>query len=229
MTCRLLRMSTPFTYSNERNSMNTHSGLQILLLLQNFRNSSGSFLLTPMLLVSDLCSFGAVAFSVIIYWGVSRTTGYWFMANMAGGFFVNNFLKLTACVYRPWIREPSIKPPERALTHATGYSFPSGHTQLSVSFFGAVAAHTWKEKKGLTALCVIMVFLTGLSRCYLGVHTPQDVLVSMVVGTLLVRILYPVFEKIQRRPSLLYPIAAAGIIAAILAVIYFRFKAYPMD
>ena len=77
--------------------------IQILLFLQNFRNGAGSFLTTPMVLFTDIAAYGSPICAIIIYWAVSRSFGYWLMANVASGFFVNNVIKLAACIYRPWI------------------------------------------------------------------------------------------------------------------------------
>ena len=178
--------------------------IQILLFLQNFRNGAGSFLTTPMVLFTDITAYGSPICAIIIYWAVSRSFGYWLMANVASGFFVNNVIKLAACIYRPWIRSPQIIPPEKALKSATGYSFPSGHT-------------------------VLCVLLTGFSRCFLGVHTPQDVLVSMAIAALLIWALGILFTKISENPSLLYYAAAAGIVICAAAILYFYMKAYPVE
>lgn len=63
----------------------------------------------------------------------------------------------------------------------TGYSFPSGHTSLSV-FYGAVAyllaknLRRWQSKALIWAIAIIMAFLIGVSRIYLGAHWLTDVL-----------------------------------------------------
>ena len=203
--------------------------LQFLLMLQNFRNGAGSFLIRPMLLVSDLTTYGSAVLCIILYWAVSRSMGYWLMTNVVTGFFVNNVIKLTACIYRPWIRSPLIVPPQNAMESATGYSFPSGHTQISSSFFGSCAVRTKKEHGPLRVVCVLAMLLTGFSRVFLGVHTPQDILVSYGVAALLLWLTWILFNKIEQTPSLLYPVIAAGVIAVIAAIVYFHLKAYPLE
>ena len=203
--------------------------IQILLFLQNFRNGAGSFLTTPMVLFTDIAAYGSPICAIIIYWAVSRSFGYWLMANVASGFFVNNVIKLAACIYRPWIRSPQIIPPEKALKSATGYSFPSGHTQVASSFFGACAVRLDGDRRPLRAVCVLFILLTGFSRCFLGVHTPQDVLVSMAIAALLIWALGILFTKISENPSLLYYAVAAGIVICAAAILCFYMKAYPVE
>ena len=53
--------------------------LQFLLMLQNFRNGAGSFLIRPMLIVSDLTTYGSAVLCIVIYWAFSRSLGYWLM------------------------------------------------------------------------------------------------------------------------------------------------------
>lgn len=58
------------------------------------------------------------------------------------------------------------------------YSFPSGHTSASFSIATIVAFNLSK----LTLLALIGAFLVGMSRVYLAVHYPTDVLAGMVIG-----------------------------------------------
>lgn len=203
--------------------------LRFLLFLQEFRNTTGGFLSEPMMLISDLSTYGAIVICVVVYWGVSRSLGYWIFANCASGLYVNSILKLTACVYRPWIRDPRIVPYERALASATGYSFPSAHSQIAASFYGSCAVRAGKERRTFRVVCIVLILLVGFSRNFLGVHTPQDVLVSFAAGAFLLWAIGKLFAKIESEPSFLYIAAAAGIVIVIIGVLYFHFKSYPME
>ena len=46
----------------------------------------------------------------MIYWAFDRKAGRKILAGLGGGLFINGFLKLTFCVYRPWIRDTRILP-----------------------------------------------------------------------------------------------------------------------
>lgn len=69
-----------------------------------------------------------------------------------------------------------------------GYSFPSGHTFTSVTFYGIIAyiiyrnVHNKLLKWGLIILCIILVILVGYSRVYLRLHYASDVIAAFCLG-----------------------------------------------
>nr|WP_281388671.1 phosphatase PAP2 family protein [Litorivivens lipolytica] len=63
-----------------------------------------------------------------------------------------------------------------------GFSFPSGHAQLVAVFWGLLAMEV--GRRWFTGVCLLVIFLTGLSRSYLGVHYPTDVMVGWLFGGL---------------------------------------------
>jgi hypothetical protein len=91
----------------------------------------------------------------------------------------NSILKLAFQGPRPYWYD------ERVVAHTTESSFgvPSGHSQNGVVFWGTIAAWIGRPWAWITAIAI--VFLIGLSRMYLGVHFPHDVLVGWAVGALL--------------------------------------------
>ncbi|MBN8194395.1 phosphatase PAP2 family protein [Bacillus sp. NTK074B] len=80
------------------------------------------------------------------------------------------------------------RPDIEALIQQGGYSFPSGHSMSSFIFYGSLAfilfrALDLKRFKWLSVLVVaILVLLIGLSRVYLGVHYPSDILGGFTAG-----------------------------------------------
>ncbi len=71
----------------------------------------------------------------------------------------------------------------------SGFSFPSGHTMVSITFYGMLAYIIWlnmPHRKGLritlAILAPVIVVAVGISRIYLGVHYPSDVIASFAVG-----------------------------------------------
>lgn len=119
--------------------------------------------------------------SMTVLWCIQKAWGFRFLLVELTGTVVNQILKAIFLIPRPWVIDPEFTIVESARSGATGYSFPSGHTQRAVSCFGTLAA--WLKKKWVTAVCVALVAVVAFSRMYLGVHTPLDVGVSLVVGT----------------------------------------------
>lgn len=95
------------------------------------------------------------------------------------GLVINLGLKLL--IKRP---RPEISP----LVKEQTYSFPSSHAMNSFVFYAAIAYfifHFTKNKKislAVSSLSILLILLIGLSRIYLGVHYPSDVLAGFVAG-----------------------------------------------
>ena len=83
---------------------------------------------------------------------------------------------------RPIVTDPTLQETELYGIFATihDWSFPSGHT--SASFAAAVAMFMWYKKEGTGTL--IIAALVSISRLYLTVHYPTDVLASLILGSL---------------------------------------------
>ena len=119
--------------------------IQYLLWLQNFRNSIDNAW-TPFLeWVSLFAVTYLVMIPVFIYWALDKRKGLYTLATYYAAVTVNAAIKLTACVYRPWIRDNRILPAGDAITTATGYSFPSGHTMTATPIYGGLAIGAWKK------------------------------------------------------------------------------------
>lgn len=116
-------------------------------------------------------------------------------------------LKITFRIPRPWALDPSFHAVESAVPGATGYSFPSGHTQSSTALFGTTALHT--PKHILKILSVFAILLVGFSRMYLGCHTPKDVFVSLFLSFICVFLCYHYIyrkDSFQKHPSVVVSI-----------------------
>ncbi|MFA6627221.1 MAG: phosphatase PAP2 family protein [Bacilli bacterium] len=90
----------------------------------------------------------------------------------------NNALKGLVNRVRPFEADVTIIPAR--METATGYSFPSGHTQNASTFYGAIGLH-FKNKKLWIAIITIII-LIACSRVYLGVHYPTDVIGGALLG-----------------------------------------------
>ncbi len=158
--------------------------IDILLLLQEFRNGAGGFLtefLSKMTFLAELNS--AIVIMAILYWSISKELGSYLLMGWSGNRLANGVLKVTACAYRPWIRDSRILPYGNSISTATGYSFPSGHTMNAATVFGGIV-HRKDYPRALRIVLGFAMALVAFSRIYLGVHTPQDVLVGAGIGLL---------------------------------------------
>lgn len=207
--------------------------MEYLLLLQNFREGTNNALTPLMMQISEFV-IGIVPLLVVamVYWVFSKKAGAWILLNVSGTYWLNGILKLTACVYRPWIRDSRVIPAEAAFASATGYSFPSGHSTFATAYYGCGALCCWKQRK-TRALSVVMVLLlaaTMFSRNYLGVHTPQDVLVGFAVSALFLIMSIRLFRWMEAGDSKRdLQVLAVGLCLTALSAVYIVVKPYPMD
>lgn len=125
-----------------------------------------------------------IVVGLIFYWCINKKQGYYLFFVGLFGTVVNQFLKLWFRIPRPWVKDPEFTIVESARAEATGYSFPSGHTQSSVGLFGGIAAV--RKEKAVKIIMLILCLLVPFSRMYLGVHTPLDVIVSIIVAVVLI-------------------------------------------
>ena len=165
--------------------------------------------------------------AVVVFWCVSKWEGYYLMTIAFCGTVLNQFLKLICRVPRPWVRDPNFTIMESARAEATGYSFPSGHTQNAIGLFGGMAR--WGGRRwvriGLTALALVIAF----SRMYLGVHTPADVGVSLVLAAALVLGLYPLMRRAQEKPRYMGYVLAAMLVVSGAFVVFVETCGFPAD
>lgn len=165
--------------------------------------------------------------AVVVFWCVSKWEGYYLMTIAFCGTVLNQFLKLICRVPRPWVRDPNFTIVESARAEATGYSFPSGHTQNAVGLFGGMAR--WGGRRwvrlGLTTLALVIAF----SRMYLGVHTPADVGVSLVLAAALVLGLYPLMRRAQEKPRYMGYVLAAMLVVSGAFVVFVEAYGFPAD
>ncbi len=151
----------------------------------------------PVLLVMTL---------IVTAFAPGKAPGRCVAANLACVLVLNVVLK--QIVQRP-------RPDGFRLIAETGYSFPSGHSMVSMAFFGLLVWMIWvyeKDRLMRNVWCVLMglvIVMVGVSRIYLGVHYASDVLagfcVSLVWLGFYTKVVAPVFmseEGVRPRPDL---------------------------
>lgn len=214
--------------------------LAYLHLLQDLRNALPGFVETFFVLLSLVGDGPAlVALALIVYWCLDKRVGQHAITALAIGTYVNQFLKNIVCVYRPWIRDPTIVPAEQALDGARGYSFPSGHTSGTASAFGSLAWQERKERRWVVVAGAAVTALMMFARNYLGVHTPQDVLVGLLIAVLSVVAAERLHAWVDRHDDELAGdtptgrhdriVLAAAVVIAAATMVFVVLKAYPLD
>ena len=199
--------------------------MELLYALEKIRTP---FLDTVMGLVTNLGGEAAfIAAAIIVFWCLNKSCGYYMMTVGFAGTIINQFLKLWFRIPRPWVKDPSFTIVESARADATGYSFPSGHTQNAFAVFGAPAR--FYKSTALRIVFVLLIALTAFSRMYVGVHTPLDVGVSLIVGTVLVFVIYPFFRDMDKNPKKVYIIFAIFIVMAAAFVAFVELYDFPAD
>ena len=203
--------------------------IQYLLLLQKLRELTGGIFNSFFMFITDL-GWSVIPFLVLagVYWCINKKAGRYMLANTYIAGWINGMVKITACVYRPWVRSSAIEPVPEARTTATGYSFPSGHTANAFAVWGGLGV-AYRKKKAIRNTMIILLILIAFSRNYLGVHTPQDVLVSSLIGIIVLFITFKVFPKFENDTSKDKWILLASIIMAVTVIVYASLKSYPMD
>ncbi len=205
--------------------------IEYLLLLQHFREGGGAALAPFMRWASDFAiSFWPIAMISLIYWCVDRKYGKRILFGFYSGVLINGFLKLTFCVYRPWIRDARIIPYGQSILSSTGYSFPSGHSSWACTIFGGTAL--WMKQRGWkipALLFFLFVLVVMFSRNYLGVHTPQDVVVGFLSGLLAIYAANRVEDWTDADPKRDLIVMGAGLLFCAVLMAYYEMKSYPID
>lgn len=156
--------------------------IEILLWLQDLREALGPTVEAIANFITELpLSPLTYAIPLLLYWCFDKRAGRFIVIAFGISTSLLNTIKVFACVPRPWILDSRIEPSEAALEGATGYSFPSGHSQITCAVYGGAGwyfrAYRWPFIVGC-----LLTLLVAFTRCYLGVHTPQDVIVGVLVG-----------------------------------------------
>lgn len=197
--------------------------MQLLYFFEGLRRPWLDGIMLALTTLGD--EIGFLALTLILFWCVDKRRAYYLMSVGFIGTVASQLLKILCRIPRPWVRDPDFTIVEAARAGADGYSFPSGHSQSSVGTFGSVALTT--GKKWLRAVCVCLCVLIPVSRMYLGVHTPQDVLVGSALSLALLLVLRPVIlHARQKELNLLF---AGLVLLAAAYTAYVQLYPFPAD
>ena len=197
--------------------------MQVLYFLESIRIP---VLDSFMLLITKLGEETAFLVTALIVVGcVDKRKGYYLLSVGFLGTMANQFLKITCRIPRPWVLDENFNILELAREAAAGYSFPSGHSQNAAGTFGAIAVFT--GNRAVRWLCIAVCILVPLSRMYIGVHTPADVLVGTGMALALVAALKkPVLKGTDKSIKLLL---TGMILLSAALLLYVELWPFPVD
>jgi undecaprenyl-diphosphatase len=153
----------------------------------------------------DITSLGSIAVLGIVSFVVaaylllakSRAAAFLVLVAVLGGLAINSLLKIQFARPRPDLFVPAAK--------VFTASFPSGHAAYSAITYmtlAALLARTTESRRlrvYFVAVAVALTFMIGVSRVYLGVHYPTDVLAGWCVGSAWALLCWTIMTRLQRR------------------------------
>ena len=154
----------------------------IAAFVQSFRNDYLTSYFVWMSYIGSKKIYFPLLIILVMYFLVRKKllSALLLMINYYGSRYLNHMLKL-------WYERP--RPDVSQLITVTGYSFPSGHTMNATAFLGFIAYLTITEhriplhkKVLIIVITCFLIFSISVSRVYLGVHYPSDILAGWAAG-----------------------------------------------
>lgn len=154
---------------------------EIEIIVNIFLQSLGEWLRWPMQAITSL---GYEEFFVLLlptlYWCFDQMIGLRIGMVLLIGTGINTLFKFLFHAPRPYWISDQVK----AYSQESSFGLPSGHAQIAASIWGWLAVEV--KKRWFTIVAVVLIFLIGISRIYLGVHFLSDVIVGWTLGGVLV-------------------------------------------
>lgn len=199
--------------------------MQVLYALESIRTPWLDTVMAAITHLGEETVFMVAA--LFVFWCVSKRHGYYLLAVGFAGTVLNQFLKLLFRIPRPWVLDSNFTIVESARAQATGYSFPSGHTQNAVGTFGGIARFT--RRRWVRIVCIVIAVLVPFSRMYLGVHTPLDVGVAAVTAVALLFLLYPIMARSDSRHGVMAAVIGVMLALAVGYLLFVSLYHFPAD
>lgn len=161
-------------------------------------------LLSPLRAITELGSTGAVTVVAVLTLLVGVLIGPW-LHGLIGAIAIglasaaNQGLKAVIARARPDLLDP--------LVEERGFSFPSGHSALGMAAWGVLAVLVMRSRLPRTvrlavvAVLGVLIVLIGLSRVWLGVHYPTDVLAGWTAGAVIVLLYARLTRRVSPEPA----------------------------
>jgi len=187
--------------------------------LKSLENIRGDFLTDINLFITKLGEeVFLMAILCLVFWCINKKLGYGLAFSFLISGIIVNVLKIVFKIPRPFLRYKELTPVKDALGHATGYSFPSGHSQASSSIFSYLSIYFAKRGYALSLFLLGIPFIVAFSRMYLGVHTAYDVSIGFFIAFVISLILnhlwdsYSLDKSHYRRIYIIFTIISFSVI-----------------
>ncbi len=157
----------------------------------------------------------------LVYWCLHKALGADLAVMLVLSSFTNTAVKSFFKHSRPFWENASLR-----LSDATSFSTPSGHAQSSAALFGQVGRFgaDRRNRRLWIAGMALLIVMVCLSRVYLGVHFPGDVLWGAAVGLALLALydgpkpaLLPRLKKLSLGMHVLLALVTAAVMLAVVA------------
>ncbi len=189
------------------------TGIDFLLRLQDIRlnapdavNGFFEFISTPLIYVVPV-----LLVALVYLWFIDKRVGRLILFTVLSTTCLTNIVKCAVKEPRPWVIDESIQPSEAAMDDAKGYSFPSGHSSSTVAGYGQIS---FLVGRGLRIAFIVLISLIVFSRLYLGVHTPLDVIVGVIIGLVMIFLNKYLFGLADRDDRTFFIVCAGYILFA---------------
>ncbi|MCS7011679.1 MAG: phosphatase PAP2 family protein, partial [Anaerolineales bacterium] len=127
----------------------------------------------------------------LLYWCLNSALGMRMAVLLMVSGTLNSAFKLFFHAPRPYWIDNTLQ----AFAEETSFGLPSGHAQNAVAMWGSMAAHL--KRNWIWLIASLLAFLIGISRIYLGVHFPHDVVAGWLIGTIILWLVVSFWQPIS--------------------------------
>lgn len=205
--------------------------VNFITLLQSFESSITTMFMTFMTLCGE--EYIPIVIVAMYYYWIDKEKGKNLGLTILTTLYLTPMIKGFVTRKRPYFTHSEIKclkkpNDEGEMFDLTmqGYSFPSMHAAVSMSFYGKLI--TYLKSNIYKILLVILIFLIGLSRNYLGVHYPTDVICGWALGLIVISLVGLLLKKIKNKKIIYLIIFLLGIAGVFITRDYEYYSALGM-
>jgi len=188
-------------------------GIDVIIIVQKIR---APFIDTFFIFISALgTQFFYMLLLPFLYWCYDKKTGSKIFILFIISGWMNSVFKDLINHPRPYAMDETLK-----IDNTGGPGLPSGHAQQSLVFWGSLSLKMMNSY--FTCFSVVLILLIALSRIYLGVHFPTDILGGWFLGGFILIVMWPLYDRAEsycRKSGTAVSASAALIVPVLLSMI----------